>query len=80
MTQMTLKVKVNGTYLQYQPRISYSARLVQIRRFQLESVMRYCADKVKFTDGRTDGQTAGQTQATTLPLRPERPRGKNVPQ
>ena len=27
--------------------------------------------------GRTDGRTDGQTQATTIPLRPERPRGKN---
>ena len=28
-------------------------------------------DKEKFTDGQTDGQT------TTIPLRPERPMGKN---
>ena len=27
--------------------------------------------------GRTDGRTDGQTQATTIPLQPERPRGKN---
>ena len=32
------------------------------------------ADKLKFTDRRTDGQT----DATTIPLRPERPRGKKV--
>ena len=28
--------------------------------------------------GQTDGQTDGQMQATTIPLRPERPRGKNL--
>ena len=27
--------------------------------------------------GRTDGQIDGQTQAMTIPIRPERPRGKN---
>ena len=27
--------------------------------------------------GRTDRRTGGQTKATTVPLRPERPRGKN---
>ena len=31
----------------------------------------YCADKIKLTDTRTDG-------GTTIPLRPERPRGKNI--
>ena len=29
------------------------------------------------TDGQTDGLTDGQTQATTIPLWPEKPRGKN---
>ena len=29
------------------------------------------------TDGHADGRTDGQTQATTIPLRPERPWGKN---
>ena len=41
----------------------------------------YRADKVKFmdrqTEGQKDGWTYGHTQATTIPLRPERPRGKN---
>ena len=31
------------------------------------------------TDVWTDGRTDGHTQATTIPLRPERPRGKNWP-
>ena len=52
------------------------ACLGQIWWFQLKPVTSYRADKVKFTDGRMDGQTDGQTQATTIPLRPERPRGK----
>ena len=39
---------------------------------------RYRVDKLKFTDGRTDKQTDGQTQATTIPLRPERPRGNKT--
>ena len=72
MAKMTLKVKVNGPYFQYQPRVSQDACLVQIWWFQLKSVTSYRADKVKFTDGQTDGQT----QATTIPLRPERLRGK----
>ena len=48
-------------------------------------VTSYRADKVKLTDrqtsrqtdGQTDRRTDGQTPATTIPLRPERPRGKN---
>ena len=28
--------------------------------------------------GRTDRRTYGQTQSTTIPLRPERPRGKKA--
>ena len=51
--------------------------LVQIWWFKLKSVKSYCADKVKFMDGQTDGQTDEQTQATTVPLRPEKPSGKN---
>ena len=52
--------------------------LVQICWFQLKSVTSYRADKVKFTDGRTDGRTDGETQATSIPLRPERPMGNNT--
>ena len=62
---------------QYQPRVSHGACLVQIWWFQLKSVTSYRADKVKFMDGQTDGRIDGQTQATTIPLRPERLRGKN---
>ena len=69
--KITLKVKVNDLHFQYQPRVSQDACMVQIWRFQLKSVTSYRADKVKFTGGRTDGQT----EATTIPLRPERPRG-----
>ena len=62
MTKMTLKVKVNDPYFQYQPRVSHDACLVQIWWFQLKSGMSYRADKVKFTDRRTDGQTDGRRQ------------------
>ena len=72
MAKMTLKVKANHLHFQYQPRVSQDACLVQIWWFQLKSVTSYRADKVKFTDGH------GRTQATTIPLRPERPRGKNA--
>ena len=74
MAKITLKLKVNDPYFQYQPKVSHDACLVQIWWFQLKAVTSYRADKVKFTDGWTDGQT----QATTIPLRSERPRGKNV--
>ena len=75
--KMTLKVKINDLNFQYQLRASHHACLVQIWLFQLKFVTIYRADKVKLrTDRRTDGRTNGQTQATTIPLRPERPRGK----
>ena len=73
---MTLKVQVNDLHFQYQPRVSQDTCLEQIWWFQIKPVTSYRADKVKFTDGRTDRQTDGQTQATTIPLRPERTRGK----
>ena len=57
MAKMTLKVKVNDPYFQYQPRVSHYACLAQIWWFQLKSVKSYRADKVKFMDGRTDRQT-----------------------
>ena len=41
-------------------------------------MMSYRADKVKFTDRQTDGRTDGHKQKTTIPLRPERPRGKKL--
>ena len=62
MAKMTLKVKVNDPYLQYQPRVSNDACLVQIWWFQLKSGTSYRADKVKFTDRRTDGQTDRRRQ------------------
>ena len=72
MAKITLKVKVNDTYFQYQPRVSHDACLVQIWWFQLKSARSYRAEKVKFTDGRTngrtDGQTDGRTQATTISI------------
>ena len=43
-----------------QLRVSQDACL-QIRWFQLPSVMSYYVDKVKFTDGRTDGQRQAMT-------------------
>ena len=54
MAKMTLKVKVNDPYFQYQPRVSHDAYLVQIWWFQLKSVTSYRADKVTFTDRQTD--------------------------
>ena len=54
MAKMTLKVKVNDPYFQYQPRVSHDACL-QIWWFQLKYVTSYRADKVKFTHGWTDG-------------------------
>ena len=54
MSKITLKVKINDPYFQYQPRVSHDACLVQIWWFKLESVTSYHADKVKFTDGQTD--------------------------
>ena len=44
MAKMTLKVKVNDPYFQYQPRVSNDACLVQIWWFQLKSVTSYRAD------------------------------------
>ena len=79
MVKMTLKVKINDLNFQYQLRASHHACLVQLWLFQLKFVTTYRADKVKLrTDSRTDGRTVGQTQATTIPLRPERSRGKNI--
>ena len=75
MAKMTLKVKVNDPYFQYQPRVSHNACLVQTWWFQLKFVTSNRADKVKFVDGRMDGQT----QATTIPLRPEKLTGNNDP-
>ena len=77
MAKMTFKVMVYDLHFQYQLRVSHDACLVQIWWFQLKSVTSYLVDNVKFTDRRTDGWTDGQTQATTIPLRPERPRGEN---
>ena len=79
MVKMTLKVKINDLNFQYQLRASHHAGLVQIWSFQLKFVTIYRADKVKLrTDRRTDGRTDGQTPAMTIPLRPERLRGKNI--
>ena len=54
MAKMTLKVKANDPYFQYQPRVSHDAYLVQIWLFHLKSVTSYRADKVNFMDGRMD--------------------------
>ena len=42
---MTLRVKDNDLYFQYQSRVSQDACLVQIWGFQPKFVMSYCADK-----------------------------------
>ena len=64
MAKMTLKVKVNDTYFQHQPRVSHDACLVQIWWFQLKSVTSYHVDKVKFTDGRLSVWTNPQHDAS----------------
>ena len=51
------------------------ASLVNFRQFAFE----LSCGQARVTDGQTDGQTDGRTQATTIPLRPDRPRGKNDP-
>ena len=63
MAKMTLKVKFNDPYVQYQPRVSHDGSLVQIWWYQLKSVTSYREDKVKFTDKRTGGQTDRRTDA-----------------
>ena len=66
MAKMTLKVKVDDPYFQYDPRVSYDACLVQIWWSQLKSVTSYHADKVKFTDKQTDRRTdAGNDNTPT---------------
>ena len=78
-TKMSLKVKVSDPHFQYQQlRLSLDACLMQIWWIQLKSVTSYHADKVKFTQVYAGLRTAGdKMQATTIPLWPERPRGKN---
>ena len=50
MAKMTLKVKVNDPYFQYQTRVSQDAYLVQIWWFQSKYVISYCADKPNFLE------------------------------
>ena len=63
MAKRTLKVKVNNSYFQYQPRVSHDAYLVQIWWFQLKSGISYRVDKVKFTDRRTDADNDNASSA-----------------
>ena len=67
MAKMTLKVKVNDLYFQYQLRVSRDTCLVQIWWFQLKSVRSYDADKVKLTDRRMDRQTDEGNDNTPSP-------------
>ena len=55
MAKMTLKVKVNYPYFQYQPREPHDACLVRIWWFQLKS---YLVDK--FADRGTEGRRQRQ--------------------
>ena len=48
MSKVVFKFKVSDTYFQYQLRVIHDAYLVQLWWFQLQSVTRYRADKVKF--------------------------------
>ena len=65
---MTLKIKVNDSHFQYQPKVSHDACFGHIWWIQLKSVMSYHANK--FTkiqkEWQTDGQTDGQTEETVL--------------
>ena len=75
MAKMTLNVKVNDLHFKYQPRVFqdelFGANLV---------ILDQICDKLSCGQGevygQTDGRTDGQTQATTILLRPKRPRGK----
>ena len=48
MSKVVFKFKVSNTNFQYQLRVIHDAYLVQLWWFQLQSVTRYRADKVKF--------------------------------
>ena len=50
MTKMTLTVKVNDPYFQYQLRLSHDACMVPIKGFQPKSVMSYWVDKPNFLE------------------------------
>ena len=54
VAKMTLKVKINDSYFQYQPRVTLDACLVQIWWFQLKSVASYRAVKGNLMDRETD--------------------------
>ena len=74
---LELKWWPNDFHFQYQPRVFKDACLVQIWWSQLKSVMRYHADKVKFTEGRTDGQMDRRRQWQLEQL--ERLRSEDTP-
>ena len=50
MAKMTLKVKINDPFFQYQLRLSHNSCLVQIWWFQPKSVSSYRADKPNFLE------------------------------
>ena len=78
---MTLKVKFNDLHFQYQLRVSQDACLVQIIpgcMFGANLVIpAQICDELLRGQGKVYGRMDGQTQATTIPLCPERSRGKN---
>ena len=73
MDKIILKVNVIDPQFKFHLR-AYPMMHVQIWGFQLKFVTSYHAIKVKFTNGLTDGQA----QATTIHIRHERLRGKNI--
>ena len=54
LAKMALEVKVNDLHFQYWLAVSHDAYLVKIWWFQLKSMMIYCADNIKLTDGQAD--------------------------
>ena len=66
-----------SNFLEFWVKMSKMTLKEQMWWFQLKPVTSYCVDKVKFTDERMHAWTDWQTQATTIPLRPERPTSRN---
>ena len=75
---MTLKVRVNDLHFQYQLRVFQDACANLVILDQIcDELSCEQGNVYGQTEGRTGGRTDGQIQATTIPLRPERPLGKN---
>ena len=65
MDKMTLKVKVNYPYFQYQPRVCMVGANLVIPAQICEELL--CRQSKVY--GQTEGRTDGQAEAMTIPLR-----------